>query len=273
MKPLVLLYHRVARLAHDPWDIAVTPERFERQLRVLKLFLRPVPLVTLLEAACAGRASRMVSITFDDGYADLIEAERLLAKHRVPATMFISSGPVQQGEFWWDTLDRLVPDPNARHAFWKELKNLPDEERRQRLSGAPPPDASNRALSPAELQQLANSPWITIGSHGRSHSSLAALDRAAQEDEAVRSRHELEEITGKPVTLFAYPFGNPSEYSPTTIDTVRAAGFAYACSGRAGTVHSDFDPFDVPRCAVPNDGAVTFTRRLFRYLRRDSRPR
>ena len=50
---IILLYHRIARLQHDPWGIAVTPERFEKQLRFLKWFFRPVPLPTLLEAAPA----------------------------------------------------------------------------------------------------------------------------------------------------------------------------------------------------------------------------
>jgi len=267
---IILLYHRIARLEHDPWGIAVTPERFETHLRVLKLFFRPVPLVTLLAAARAGRARRMVSITFDDGYADLIDAERLLAKHRVPATMFISSGPVVDGtEFWWDALDHLVKDPQERQTLWRELKNLPDEERRRRLSGTwnAAPDEANRALSATELQQLARSPWITIGSHGRSHSSLAALDRAGQEDEAVRSRRELEEITGKAVTLFAYPFGNREDFSATTIEVVRNAGYEYAFSGAAATLQRDFDPYDVPRCEIVDDGALSFTRRLVRYLR------
>jgi peptidoglycan/xylan/chitin deacetylase (PgdA/CDA1 family) len=257
--PLVLLYHRIARLERDPWGIAVTPERFEAHLRVLKLFFRPVPLLTLLEAARAGRGKRMVSITFDDGYADLIDAERLLAKHRVPATMFVSSGPVVDGTgFWWDAIDR--DDPR-----WRELKNLPEDERRRRLGGG---YGDNRALTPAELQRLARSPWVAIGSHARSHSSLAALDRTAQEEEAVRSRREIEEIIGKPVTLFAYPFGNREDFSPTTVEVVRAAGYDYAFSGTPAPVRPDFDPYEVPRCEIVNDGALTFARRLMRYQKR-----
>ena len=34
-RPLILMYHRVARLAHDPWDLAVTPDRFAEQIEVL----------------------------------------------------------------------------------------------------------------------------------------------------------------------------------------------------------------------------------------------
>jgi len=268
--PLVLLYHRIALLPRDAWGIAVSPERFEKQLRVLKSFFRPVPLITLLEAARAGRGSGMVSVTFDDGYADLVKAERLLAKHRVPATLFLSSGPIVDGtEFWWDTLDRLGVDPEQQRALWKELKNLPDEERRSRLSHVPPPpDVTNRVLTAAELQQLASSPWITIGAHGRSHSSLAALDSGTQHGEAAHSRRELEAITGRRVTLFSYPFGNRDDFSATTVEAVRAAGYDYACSGSPAPVRPDFDPYDVPRCEIIDEGPLTFSRRLARYLSR-----
>ena len=253
--PLVLLYHRIAELAHDPWGIAVTPERFEKQLRFLKLFFRPVPLMTLLETARTGRASGMVSLTFDDGYADLVEAERLLAKHRVPATLFLSSGPIVDGTgFWWDMIDD--------RALWKELKNLPDAERRKRFSSA---HLSN-VLTSDQARQLSRSPWITIGAHGRSHSSLAALDRATQEYEVRESRRELEAITGKPVALFSYPFGNREDFSATTAEVVRAAGYAYACSGATATVRSDFDAYDVPRCEIVDEGVVPFSRRLAHYL-------
>ena len=33
-RPVILMYHRVAFLQHDPWGLAVDPERFEEQMKL-----------------------------------------------------------------------------------------------------------------------------------------------------------------------------------------------------------------------------------------------
>ena len=65
---LVLLYHRVAQLDHDPYGLAVRPDRFAQQCSILRKRCDVVP----LRDANGGR--RQVAITFDDGYADNREA-------------------------------------------------------------------------------------------------------------------------------------------------------------------------------------------------------
>jgi peptidoglycan/xylan/chitin deacetylase (PgdA/CDA1 family) len=56
-----------------------------------------------------------VVITFDDGYADnLHNARPLLEKYEVPATVFVTTGGIEQDrEFWWDELDRLLLQPGT----------------------------------------------------------------------------------------------------------------------------------------------------------------
>lgn len=56
---------------------------------------------------------RAVAVTFDDGYVDnFTAAAPRLARHRVPATMFITSGGWSMTrEFWWDELEQLVLQP------------------------------------------------------------------------------------------------------------------------------------------------------------------
>ena len=51
-------------------------------------------------------------ITFDDGYADNLEHARpWLARHGLPATVFVTAGAVgATREFWWDELERLLLD-------------------------------------------------------------------------------------------------------------------------------------------------------------------
>lgn len=104
---LILLYHRVAGLEHDPLGVAVTPEQFAEQLAVLVREWRPAPLADVV----SGRAGRRgVAVTFDDGYHDnLLNALPALTAAGVPATLFACTGPIAAGApQWWDRVDHAV---------------------------------------------------------------------------------------------------------------------------------------------------------------------
>ena len=110
------MYHRVTVLRNDPHLLAVTPERFDSHLRVIRAHAAPMPLRELVGAVGQGRMPRRaVVVTFDDGYADNLDyAKPLLTQHDVPATVFVTAGQVGSGrEFWWDELDRLLLQPGT----------------------------------------------------------------------------------------------------------------------------------------------------------------
>lgn len=110
----MLLYHRVADLDADPQRLAVTPAAFAAHLDILSRHATPLPLDDLVRRARAGSLpDRAVAITFDDGYADNLEAAvPLLERHGLPATIFVATGAIAGGrEFWWDALDRLLLGP------------------------------------------------------------------------------------------------------------------------------------------------------------------
>ncbi len=114
--PRLLLYHRIATLPTDPQLLAVTPERFAEHLDLLRRHCTVLPLSELVGLREKGRASsRMVAITFDDGYADnLYEAKRLLDQARFPATAYVATGTLNTSlEFWWDELERLLLVPRS----------------------------------------------------------------------------------------------------------------------------------------------------------------
>lgn len=113
---VILLYHRVARPARDPWGLCVSPERFAEQMAWLARRYRVVPLARLVEQCTVRRLGRpQVAITFDDGYADnLTHAAPVLRHHRLPATFFVVSGFLgADRETWWDELERMLlrPEP------------------------------------------------------------------------------------------------------------------------------------------------------------------
>jgi peptidoglycan/xylan/chitin deacetylase (PgdA/CDA1 family) len=113
---VVLIYHRVAELERDPQLLAVSPERFDTQMKLLSERYNVIPLAELLDGVERRRVPhRSVAVTFDDGYADnLTTAEPILAAHGVPATIFACSGYVESGrEYWWDELEQLLLSPGT----------------------------------------------------------------------------------------------------------------------------------------------------------------
>jgi len=109
-KALVLMYHRVAELESDIWNLAVTPTHFEQHLQILTQagnILSVPELVDRFKRNALQR--RSLAITFDDGYLDnFTNAKPLLEQYQLPATFFIASGNIGKAqEFWWDELEAI----------------------------------------------------------------------------------------------------------------------------------------------------------------------
>lgn len=110
-RSVVLVYHSIAAVPSDPWEIHIPPARFAEQLEAVRREFRPVALEDLAASVRSGSIPRSaVAVTFDDGYANnLTEAVPLLERHSIPATVFVTSGFVDRDEeCWWDTLERIV---------------------------------------------------------------------------------------------------------------------------------------------------------------------
>jgi len=109
----VLMYHRVADEAVDPWGLTVSPLRFAEQLQWLQQHRTVLSLVEFVLRHGAGTLPpRATAITFDDGYAcNATTAVPLLVERGLPATIFLTTGPIDAAaEYWWDDLQRIVFD-------------------------------------------------------------------------------------------------------------------------------------------------------------------
>lgn len=109
-RPAILMYHRVATPAHDPWGLSVAPALFRDQLQALRRRRQLLAMDEFVERLGRGTLpSRAVAITFDDGYVDnLTVAKPLLEQFGAPATMFVSTGSLGGENFWWDRLADMV---------------------------------------------------------------------------------------------------------------------------------------------------------------------
>ena len=110
-RALVLMYHRVANVALDPWDLAVSPANFDAQVQWLVSRYNVIPVTELIKNLQQQKLSdNSVCITFDDGYTDnYLFAKPILEKYNCPATFFIPSHYIGQGQpFWWDRLQAVL---------------------------------------------------------------------------------------------------------------------------------------------------------------------
>jgi peptidoglycan/xylan/chitin deacetylase (PgdA/CDA1 family) len=292
--PLVLTYHRIAA-GRDPLGQCVHPERFAEHLAVLAVSAEVVPLDEL------GGSSRRVALTFDDGYADnAATAAPLLRAHDAPATFFVPTRVLDDpGEYWWDRLEhahfdapradavdveidgrRVRIDVRGDDGRLRSLKALSRRLRPLPLAaveavvaavaeelGVEPAACDAHALMTAPvLQDLANDPLFTLGSHGVSHTMLSALAPEAQEDELSASRRALEELTGVAPTAVAYPFGTPDAIDVATVHAAAAAGYRGGYVNTPGRLDPRRAPLARPRHMVHDWPAAEFAAQLDRWF-------
>jgi len=260
------MYHRVAESSADPLELCVAPSRFAEQLALLQSVGEIVPLRELLSER--RRSGLSFALTFDDGYADnALEAAPLLAQHDAHATVFVVAGAVGSDRaFWWDRLAGLLfrdGDSSAYWSAWERLRRLPVPEVEEELASlererGPGATDGARPVSEAELASLASGP-VEIGGHTITHPSLPVLELDEQQREIADGRSRLEELVGRPLETFSYPYG---DYDDATVRLVEQTGFCFACSVKEGSVSRDFSPFLLPRYAVRDWPAEELERRL-----------
>ena len=94
----ILLYHRIAEVKNDPYQLAVSPDNFREHLEYLRNHFRVVSLAQLANELKAKKIiNHTVAITFDDGYADNWQnALPILKELNITATFFITVSAIDQ---------------------------------------------------------------------------------------------------------------------------------------------------------------------------------
>lgn len=293
---LVLIYHRVLAV-HDPLlEGEPTASEFADQMDLVRATCNVLPLSEAARRLQDGSLPpRAASITFDDGYANNREvAAPILKARNIPATIFVSTGFTQGGCMWNDIVIEAVRQAGARldltdlgfgvfklsdaasrikafETILPRLKYLEPRERSQKTESIAERVGATIPVQPmmteGQLRELAAC-GIELGAHTVQHPILKAVDPSVAHHEIASSKATLEDITGNPVTLFAYPNGRPGrDYDATHVEQVRRCGFEAAVSTAWGAAGRSADRFQLPRMLPWERSPLKFCLRLVRTYR------
>lgn len=275
----ILMYHRVVEQLDPLSPYTPTAEVFDRHMETLANGFKVLPLSEAIERLRNSSLPRRAAcVTFDDGYRDnYTVAAPVLKRYGLPATIFVSTGFLDGGRMWNDSVIEAVRgasgslinardiglgvhaigDDSARSAtiakLLDQLKYLPIAERSEKVTdlcaiiGAVLP--TDLMLSTEEVR-AARHANIEIGGHTVNHPILTQIDDRQARSEIADSKAHLEQILREKITLFAYPNGRPNQdYLVRHAAMVKEAGFVAAVSTASGAAKHDSDLFQLPRYA------------------------
>jgi peptidoglycan/xylan/chitin deacetylase (PgdA/CDA1 family) len=200
-----------------------------------------------------------------------------LARRRLPATFFVSTGSLHSGKHWHQRAVGVIremrdhshmpvglPDgfpileltsPKSRQRTLDSLetwlKQMPPslrDETLTRLEQAQPVEpGGNQALDWNGLQSLASA-GFAIGAHSCRHPILSRISLEESRREIIECREELQQNLRIPIAGFAYPNGRPGiDFDSRHVDIVRQAGYSFAVTTSRGSVNAQDDRFMLRR--------------------------
>jgi peptidoglycan/xylan/chitin deacetylase (PgdA/CDA1 family) len=294
-RAIVLRYHSV-RPDDGPEPLYVSPSislpvsLFERQIEYLARNYHPVPLSALVDAIRTGQPllPLSVAITFDDGYLDNYQcALPILAKYRVPATIFLVSSTLTERRSLWTSRLRYalstthsshlrISDPTQpettvsvpietvvdRNLAARTLTNLfnrlaaADRETRledvfERLGVTRFPPVEEWFLSAGQIRKSLAS-GIEFGAHTVSHPNLPGVPAEEAKREIFQSKTDLETQAGSAVRHFSYPNSGSlyPHFDASITEQVAASGYDSAVTSVDGWIDKGTDVFRFSRIGI-----------------------
>jgi glycosyltransferase involved in cell wall biosynthesis len=219
----ILMYHRIAE---DASGFSVSLETFKTQMRYLEengYIIHPLSVVADALSNKNVLPPKSVVITFDDGYADFLDAWTVLQAFKFPVTLFVPTAYVGKTNAW-------------------ETQCMPNDI---------------PMLSSPQLQKLVQE-GVDIQAHSHRHGSFTKISPQEIRQEIADNLSALRQL-GVQAKLFAYPSG---ECTPVARSLLREAGFKAALTCVSTLASHDSDLMALPRITVENGDMEDFEMRL-----------
>jgi len=196
---------------------------------------------------------KIAVLTIDDGWRGNLELIPIIDEYNIPITIFISTGPIIHGNFWWEYASIVDQYKVSGIKSKSDFKLLDITEFDLAISNLKRHYQVNRsALTIDELIIVSENKNITIGAHTVSHPILPNCDIKRINYELRESKKQLEAWCGSPIKYFSYPNGDIDE---KVINMVSKVGFDMAFSTEAKYIkNSDIDCYSIPRFCINDDG-------------------
>lgn len=263
------------------------------QLVWLKDHYSLLPLATLIELIRSKKRfpTRACAITFDDGYHNLYGyALPAIRSLKLPATIFLPTDFIdRKSPLWVDRLEyaighAAIPQFSLRingvlrafplHTFQDRcmsdaairevLKKLPRDEAAALLASIidqTQKDLTDSFLSSPycpltwdEIREMRDA-GVTFAAHTLTHPILSRTptDEAAQE--IAESHRRITKEIGVALPIFAYPNGQPDDFTQNTVALLKKEGVIAALTTTPGVIGSNPDLFRLPRITMDNTDA------------------
>ncbi|UXA07478.1 polysaccharide deacetylase family protein [Mycobacterium sp. SMC-2] len=292
----ILMYHGVEDEPLSPacWHV-LGLELYRRQLEYVRKHFNVLPLEEALDRLAAGTLpARAVAITFDDGTRNLAtHAVSVLRDLKLPAAMFLATGPMGSGETLWPdrlwlaiarttatevdltelglgtcSLDGTADRGQVYATAVERLKELADERRiavlDKVLGALGHRDGGDsgpfRMLSWDDAREIVSDGLVTLYPHSVTHPILARCSDDKVEREIADSCAAIERETGRAPRVFAYPNGRAQDFDARAKNVLRGRGVRWALTGAAGFADRRRDPLELPRLAVGSDTSFDYFR-------------
>lgn len=214
----ILLYHKIGR--PQPRSLVkgqyVSPSLFRGHLGYLvKAGYHVISLAQVVEFLGSGvmPAPKPMVITFDDGYQCIYEeAFPLLLEQGFSATVFLVGSGIGATNEWEQAIG----------------------------------DVAEPMMDCQQIQEMM-AHGMEFASHTWYHRHLTQIPLGEARREIADSKTELEDMSGKPIRFFSYPYG---EYDQAIRDLVEESGYLGACSTRKGVNIPGQDPYLLRRMNV-----------------------
>jgi peptidoglycan/xylan/chitin deacetylase (PgdA/CDA1 family) len=285
---LILTYHSIVpEPLPFPVGQHLAVAAFEKQMALLAEHFHCVSLSALVNNIEQGRIKPYtVALTFDDGfYNNFSVACPILHRYRLPAAFFLTAGYIGTDKLLWPEtlacalaatemheisigdrrfrLSSAAEKSAAYQALTRDFKGCAPQEAAERVerilreTNLAPNDLQAsllykqfRMLGWNEVEQMAASDLVEIGSHTLLHPRLSRISHDDARAEIINSKHLLEQHVG-PVRFFAYPYGGrPGDFNEEHRAMATDAGYEAIFTAIHGTVTPDSDRYDLPRVSV-----------------------